>query len=149
MSGPVRDVVGKDRRERPLMVPEFSDTKGYFLIGSVEMGQIVIEGDPFSAYLNDGRAVIWVWRGCGTLRNQEKSIRVISSRPHPPEVYFYAGSDKDEWTCRPLAELSLDSLKAIGYLGEFCLGRVVPISGRSLAGIKSDLRSLIAWARER
>src|SRR5262249_30094836 len=27
MSGPVREIIGKDRRERPFIVPEFSDTE--------------------------------------------------------------------------------------------------------------------------
>jgi hypothetical protein len=115
----------------------------------VETGKVVIEGDPFSCYLNDGRAVIWVWRLCGTLRNDEKSIRVITSRPHTPEVYFYADNGKEEWICRPLTELSLDEVKASGYMGEFSLGRAIPVSDRSLAGVKTDIRRLIEWAHER
>jgi hypothetical protein len=149
MSGPVRQIVGKDRRERPFIVPEFWDKDRYFLIGSVELGQVVIEGDPFGAYLNDGRAVVWVWRWCGTLRHDEKSIRVITSRPHPAEVYFYADNDKEEWICRPFAELSLEKVKAGGYMGEFSIGRAIALSNRSLAGIKDDIGGLIAWARER
>jgi hypothetical protein len=149
MSGPVREIVGKGRGKRSFIVSVFSHTERYFLIGSVELGEVFIEGDPFSAYLNDGRAVIWVWRLCGTLRNNEKFIRIITCRPHPSEVYFYADNDKNEWICRPLAELSVEKVKAGGYTREFSLGRAIPVSDRSLAGIKSDIRRLIEWARER
>jgi hypothetical protein len=45
MSGPVRELIGKDRSEKPFIVPDFSDTKRYFIIGSAEVGQVVIEGD--------------------------------------------------------------------------------------------------------
>jgi hypothetical protein len=123
--------------------------KPFFIIGEAEIGQCCIQGDPFSTYLNDGRALIWVWRYCGTLRADEKYIREITSRPHPADVYFFADNDKWEWICRPLSELSLENLKPAGYLGEFSLGRAIPVSDRSLAGITTDIRRLVAWTRER
>ena len=54
-----------------------------------------------------------------------------------------------EWICRPLPELSLENLKAAGHLGEFNLGRAIPVSDRSLRSIRTDIRRLMAWARER
>ena len=86
----------------------------------------MIEGDPFSSYLNDGRALVWVWRVCGTLRQNEKSIQAITSRTHPPDVYVFADNGNSEWVCRPIAELSIANLKAQGYVEQFCLGRVIP-----------------------
>ena len=62
----------------------------YCLIGEVpfDRGNRFIEGDPFSCYLNDGQALIWGWRECGTLREDEKSIQAIISRIDPLDVYF-------------------------------------------------------------
>jgi hypothetical protein len=45
--------------------------------------------------------------------------------------------------------LRFANLKAAGYVEQFCLGRAIAVSGRSLKGISDDLRRLIAWARER
>ncbi|HZS17706.1 MAG TPA: hypothetical protein VFA51_07220 [Candidatus Udaeobacter sp.] len=149
MSGPVRDVVGKNRKESTFSAPFVTD-QPVFALGDVEIGQnSYIQGDPFGTYLKDGRALIWVWRDWGTLRNDEKSIRTFTSRLPPSDVYFYAENDKSEFICRPLSELSLDGLKETRYLGWFSLGRAIPVSDRSLAGIKSDVRRLIQWVRER
>jgi len=150
MVGPARDLFGKSRSERSFTVAVTSPGVRFFLIGDVWSGKMSIQGDPFSTYLNDGRALIWVWRFCGNLGKDEKSIRAIISRKHPPDVYFYSDNDRWEWICRPLSEVSLDRLKAAGYLGEFSLGRAIPISDRSLAGLRSDIRRMLAWAaRER
>jgi hypothetical protein len=151
MSGPVREVVGRNRKESTFTAPTFlGEPLPFFIIGDVEVDRRVwLQGDPFSAYLSDGRALIWVWRLCGKLRDNEKAIRAITSRQHPSDVYFYADNDKGEWICRPLAELSLDKLKAGNYAREFSLGRAIAISNRSLAGVKADIRRLITWARER
>jgi hypothetical protein len=149
MIGPVREIFGKDRRQTPFIIPDFSDAQRYFLIGSVESGQVVIEGDPFSSYLNDGRALVWVWRECGTLRQDEESIQAITSRRHPSDVHFFADNGNWKWVCRPIAELSVENLKAEGYVEQFRLGRVIGVSGRSSKGIRKDLSELIAWARGR
>jgi hypothetical protein len=151
MSGPVRDRVGEHKKPRTFTAAVTDPRGRYCLIGEVpfDRGRRFIEGDPFSCYLNDGRALVWVWRQCGTLRNDEKSIQAIVSRTHASEVYFLADNGNWEWVCRPLAELSIAHLKAAGYVEQFNLGRAIAISGRSLKGISDDLRRLIAWARER
>lgn len=149
MSGPVREVVGKNRKESTFTAAILSEER-FFTLGEVWVDRnVAIQGDPFSTYLKDGRALIWVWRDCGTLANNEKFIRAVTDRPHPADVYFYAENKELEWICRPVSELSLPTLKDIRYLGWFALGRAIPISNRSRAGVKTDLRRLIAWARER
>ncbi len=151
MSGPVRDRVGEDRKPRTFTAAVTALRGPYCLIGEVpfDRGRGTIEGDPFSSYLNDGRALVWVWRECRTLRQDEKSIQAITSRTHPSDVYFFADNGNWEWICRPLAELSIANLKAERYLEQFRLGRAIAISGRSLKGISKDLRQMMAWARER
>ena len=146
----MRGIIGKDRKESTFTAPAFlSGPLSFFTIGDVEVeAKVWIQGDPFSAYLMDGRALIWVWRLCGSLRNDEKSIRAITSRPHPADVYFYADNSNEKWICRRLRELSLDTIKAEGYLREFSLGRPFAVSDRSRKGIRDDVRELIAWARK-
>jgi len=149
MSGPVREVIAKTRRERPFITPEFSD-EPFFALGDVEIGrQSYVQGDPFGMYLKDGRAVIWFWRDLGRLHDNEKSIRAVTSRLDPFDTYFYADNEKVEWIVRPLSELSLETLKQAGYLGWFSLGRVIPVSDRSLKRIKGNIQRLVAWLRER
>jgi hypothetical protein len=71
MSGSVRDVVGKNRKESTFSARFFTD-QPLFAVGEVEIGQnLYIQGDPFSSYLKDSRALIWVWRDCGILRNDK------------------------------------------------------------------------------
>jgi hypothetical protein len=76
MSGPVRDRVGEHKKPRTFTAAVTEPRGRYCLIGEVpfDRGNRFIEGDPFSSYLNDGRALIWVWRECGTLREDEKSL---------------------------------------------------------------------------
>jgi hypothetical protein len=64
-------------------------------------------------------------------------------------VYFFADNGNWKWICSPLAELSIENLKAEGYVEQFRLGRAIAVSGRSLKRISDHLRRLIAWARER
>jgi hypothetical protein len=56
MSRPVREVVGKDRKESTFTAPSFlAGPLPFFTIGDVEVDRKVwIQGDPFSAYLMDG-----------------------------------------------------------------------------------------------
>jgi len=149
VSGPVREIIGKSRRTSYLIAPFMDSRIPFFCLGDAWIGKCGIQGDPFSTYLKDGRALIWVWRTFGTLGEDEKSIRSITSRPHPTDVYFYSATETgNEWICRPLSELSIESLKASEHLGEFSLGRAVSISDRSTSGIAVDIRRFVAWARK-
>jgi len=148
MSGPVREGIGKTRRKSTFPDSYGESDTPFFVIGGAGDGKCYIQGDPFSTYLKDGRALIWVWRVLGRLRDDEKRVLTITSRPHPTDVYFYSDNGKGEWICRPLSELSVEGLKAAGYLGGFELGRAVPISNRSKKGIAADIRRLVAWTRE-
>lgn len=147
MTGPVRNIVGKNKKQSTFTELITYTRKPYFVIGAVGSGMAYIQGDPFGAYLNDGRALIWIWREIGRLDRDERKIRLITSREHPADVYFFSDNDSWQWICRPLAELSLESLKASGFLGEFSLGRAIPISDRSMSRIENDIRRLFNWAR--
>lgn len=148
MAGPVRRIIGKDRKASTFTTPIVYSRKPFFVIGEAGAGKVYIQGDPFSTYLNDGRALIWAWRTIGRLDRDEKAIRIITSRAHPADVYFFSDNGNWEWICRPIPELSLETLKAAGYLGEFSLGRTIPVSDRSISGIETDIRRMFRWARD-
>ncbi len=149
MSGTIRDILGKNCKESTCTAPCYPNSAApFFTLGCIDFSKGYIQGDPFSTYLNDGRALIWVWRSYGNLCENEKIIRTAVAKPHPIDTYFHADNDNWQWICRPLSELSLESIKASGYLAEFSLGRAIPISDRTLKGIAADLRRLIAWTKD-
>jgi hypothetical protein len=147
MTGPVREILAKNRKESTFTSPLVDSRKPYFALGTVGPDEAYFQGDPFSTYLNDGRALVWIWTTLGRLDKNEKTIAKHVSRKHPVDTYFFADNDDWQWICRPLPEISIDSLKAAGFIGEFALGRPLAITDRSLSGIKIDLAEMYDWAR--
>lgn len=145
--GPIKEISGK-KNTLSFYEPFTDMKKPYFVFMGYQTNKYYIQGDPFSTYLNDGRALIWIWKDLGSLSEDEKYIDKLLNNTMPLDTYYFADNDNWSWICQPISELNIIGLKENKFIGEFAIGRYLSISGRSNTGIKKDLKELINWANK-
>ena len=149
MAGPVKEVFGRRFKDHKFVVADVYDSAtALFTLGDLEQGNLFVQGDPFGWHLQDGRPVVWVWRYDTSLSPSSESAHAKGGLL-TTDTYLYAATrDNKNWICRPIADCDRASIRAEGFIEDMCVGRPLAISDRTMAGIKEQLKVLLAWAHK-
>ena len=149
MAGPVKEVFGRRFKDHKFVVADVYDSAtALFTLGDLEQGNLFVQGDPFGWHLQDGRPVVWVWRYDTSLSPSSESAHAKGGLLTTDTYLYAATKDNKNWICRPIADCDRASIRAEGFIEDMCVGRPLAISDRTMAGIKEQLKVLLAWAHK-